>query len=37
VNKWELYERRKGELKKQGLTPEEYERAIKKLVKELRL
>ena len=37
MNKYEEYERRKRELQNQNLRPEEYEKAIKKLVKELNI
>jgi hypothetical protein len=34
-NKWLEYERRKKDLQRKNLTPEEYEEAIKKIAKEL--
>lgn len=37
MNKYEEYERRKRELQNQNLNPEEYEKAIKKLAKELNI
>ena len=37
MNKYEEYERRKRELQNQNLIPEEYEKAIKKLAKELKI
>ena len=37
MNKWKEYERRKKELQDKNLSPKEYEKAIKKLVKELGL
>lgn len=37
MNKYEEYERRKRELQNQNLSPEEYEKAIKKLAKELNI
>mgnify|MGYP000850976464 CR=1 FL=1 len=37
MNKWHEYEQLKAELSAGKLTPDEYERAIKKLAKELRL
>lgn len=37
MNKYEEYERRKRELQNQNLSPEEYEKAIKKLAKELKI
>lgn len=36
-NKWKIYEERKKELKKLGLTPEEYHKRKLDLVKELGL
>ncbi len=37
MSKWIEYERLKDALKVGKLTPDEYERAVKKLIKELRL
>lgn len=37
MNKYEEYERRKRELQNQNLSLEEYEKAIKKLAKELNI
>lgn len=37
MNKWQEYERRKKEIQDKNLSPEEYEKAIKKLIKELNL
>ena len=37
VSKWVTYEQLKAELRAGKLTPAQYEQAIKKLVKELRL
>lgn len=37
MNKYAEYERRKRELQKQNLNSEEYEKAIKKLAKELNI
>ena len=37
MNKYEEYERRKRELQNQNLSPEEYEKVIKKLAKELNI
>jgi len=37
LNKWTEYERRKRLLQAQDLTPEEYERAIMKLCRELKI
>ena len=37
MNKYEEYERRKRELQNQNLSPKEYEKAIKKLAKELNI
>jgi hypothetical protein len=36
-NKWLEYERRKGDLQRKNLTPEEYEEAIRRIAKELRV
>lgn len=37
MNKYAEYERRKRELQNQNLSSEEYEKAIKKLAKELNI
>jgi len=37
INRWEEYERRKRELLSQRLSPQEYETAIRRLCKELRI
>ena len=37
LNKWAEYERRKRLLQAQDLTPDEYERAIVKLCRELKI
>lgn len=34
-NKWQVYEQRKAGIKKLNLSPEEYQKAIRKLVEEL--
>ena len=37
MDKYEEYEVRKKELQEKGLTPEEYEKEIQKLAKELHI
>ncbi len=37
MNKFRRYERRKQKLAKSNLTPKEYEKELKKIVKKLRI